>query len=178
MPPWMLWLVPALPIPLRLAVMILFALTPGRKLTPSELDRAGARAIILPMAGFSFSALLALVVLDASRTLKLQEPILLLLLSFLGYYSSLSLQSYKLWLWQDQLGTALREAASGWLLFSVVAIVNMARSSGSFAPLVTSLAVGVWSIDVLIRISIDFQILKTMEQGHDKRRSGRTREAP
>jgi hypothetical protein len=94
-------------------MMLKFSLLTDQAMTAAELDRQTARSIILPMAGFSFSALLALVVLDANRMQGLRTPILLLLLSFLAFYSSLNLQSYKIRRWEDQIATGLKETASG-----------------------------------------------------------------
>src|SRR5688572_18295865 len=122
-PVWALLLVPVAAIVLRLILLIKFCLTTDRAPTEDELDRKGNREIILPLAGFSFTALLALVVLDANRVAGLRWPILFLLLSFLGFYASLNLQAYKARRWHDQVATGLKEAAAGWLILSVVAIV-------------------------------------------------------
>ncbi len=126
MNPYLLFGVPLVAPVARMAMMLLFALTPNEILGDAEQDRGGNRAIILPLAGFSFSALLALVVLDSARVQGLRLPIGLLLASFLAFYTSLNLQSYKVRRWQDQLATGLKESGSGWLLMSVVAVVNTA----------------------------------------------------
>ena len=58
-PVWALLLVPVAAIVLRLILLIKFCLTTDRVPTEDELDRKGNREIILPLAGFSFTALLA-----------------------------------------------------------------------------------------------------------------------
>jgi hypothetical protein len=143
--------------------MAKFILLPMEPLSHAELDRAGARAIILPLAGFSFSALLALVVLDANRIEGLRSPIYLLLASFLAFYSSLNLQSYKVRRWEDQLATGLKEAGAGWLLLSVVAVVQASPAAGSYKTLVAAPAIVVWVADLAIRLTLDYRHLRDHE---------------
>jgi hypothetical protein len=163
-PTWLLFGLPTAAVVVRMGMMAMFVLLPSEVLKPAELDRAGNRAIILPLAGFSFSALLALVVLDATRVSGLRVPILLLLASFLAFYSSLNLQSYKIRRWEDQLGTALKEAGSGWLLFSVVAVVQSSPAGVGFTRVVALPAIAVWVIDFGVRILIDYHYLRDYQE--------------
>jgi hypothetical protein len=161
---WLLFTIPLVAPAARLGMMIKFALLPSTPLSASELDRATNRAVILALAGFSFSALLALAVLDAKRVAGLQDAIKLLLSSFLAFYSSLNLQSYKARRWEDQLATGLKEAASGWLLFSVVAVVSSSPSSENFKFIVAGSTLLVWLIDLGIRLRLDYFYLRETEK--------------
>ena len=164
MPDWVLFAVPVLAIAARGVLVLFNHRVATQVLPPAERDSDGHRAIILPLAGFSFTALLALVVLDAKRILELRIPILLLLLSFLGFYFTLNLQSYKAIRWHDQMGTALKEAASGWLLLSVVSIVNQSSSPVCFQLAVSLLSLAVWLFDFGVRYKIDFGYYHALEK--------------
>jgi hypothetical protein len=161
---WLLFGLPFIAPLARLGLMVNFALTPSEVLEPAEQDRAGNRAIIIPMIGFAFSALLALVVLDANRVRGLRLPVGMLMSSFLALYTALNLQSYKVLRWQDQLGTGLKEAGAGWLLLSVVAVVRAAAPDSTYFLLIACSAIVVWGADLVIRLSIDFSYLRDHER--------------
>jgi hypothetical protein len=162
-PSWVLFVAPALAIVLRTFLLVKFCLTSSAVPSEAELDRRGNRELILPLAGFSFTALLALVALDANRVSGLRGPILLLLLSFLGFYTSLNLQAYKVHRWQDQIATGLKEAASGWLILSVVAVVGTSPAVPAFRLGVSLLALAVWVLDFAIRYRIDYGYYRDTE---------------
>jgi hypothetical protein len=157
-------LIPCSAIISRLLIVARFKSMRNLVPTEAELDREGNRATILPLAGFSFTALLALVVLDASKVIGLRVSVLLLLLSFLGYYLSFNLQSYKARRWQDQLATALKEAASGWLLLSVVGVIQQAPASTLFKLSISLIALSVWLVDLAIRVVIDFRVYRDLSK--------------
>jgi hypothetical protein len=163
MPTWVLFFVPALAVVARGWMMLKFTMLTMQPMSTAELDRAGSRAIILPMAGFSFSALLALVVLETTRVASLRTPVQLLLASFLAFYSSLNLQSYKIRRWEDQLASGLKETGSGWLLLSVVAVVNSSPAGTGYKWGIGLVALGVWVVDLAVRLVLDYRYLRDLE---------------
>ncbi|MBW2620863.1 MAG: hypothetical protein JRC56_05985 [Deltaproteobacteria bacterium] len=77
-----------------------------------EQDRESHRSHILTLAGFSFTGLLAIAVLDATLVQDFRFAVYYLLVSFLCYLSALNFQGYKSKRWHDQLATALMDVAS------------------------------------------------------------------
>ena len=102
-------------------------------LTEEEQDREAHRSHILALAGFSFSGLLALVVLEAALLQGLHVAIYCLLLSFLFYMFALNLQGYKARRWQDQVATATMDVASLALILSVLSILHYQSFNRCFA---------------------------------------------
>lgn len=131
-------------------------------LTEDEQDREAHRTHILALAGFSFSALLALVILEATMRAQLQLAIYYLLVSFLCFLSALNIQGYKARRWQDQLGTALVDAATLSLVLSVVNVLYVQRlGSPRFAMLASAAALLAWVVDHVLRVRFQWAYLKT-----------------
>lgn len=124
------------------------------------------RSFILALAGFSFTGLLAIAVVDASIQQNLQLSVYYLLISFLSYLFALNLQSYKSHWWHDQLADLLIEAATLSLLLSVVAIIWSSKQPDGFKYLITCLAAAVWLLDHLIRLRLTWQYFKEREANH------------
>ena len=134
-------------------------------LLPAERDSETYRTIILALAGFSFTALLALTVVNATVSTQLQLPAYYLLFSFLCYFFTLNLQSYKFRRWHDQLSDALMGVASLALLLSVASVIATARPDSLDAWLTTTLVIGVWLIDHTIRALLNARFLTSRLKG-------------
>ena len=131
-------------------------------LCEDEQDREAHRAHILALAGFSFSGLLAVAVLDVTLMHDFRYAIYYLLLGFLCYLSALNLQGYKSRRWHDQFGTALVDIASLSLILSIISIIHLKEH---FTIILTILAILVWSADHLIRIRIQWNYLNEEKKG-------------
>ena len=107
------------------------------------------RAIIPTLAGFSFSALLALTVVDAKvGDINLQFTTYYTLLSFLSYLSAFNLQNYKLRKWHEQLDNALMEAASLSLLLAISSIILVSNDDRTLYKYgMVLLALGIWVVN-------------------------------
>lgn len=147
--------------------MVLFS-SPVRKsmkrsLETAERDSEAHRTLILALAGFSFSALLAVVVVDATTTSGTRPDfhltVFYLLISFLCYLVALNLQGYKFWGWQDWLSDALIEAASLSLLASVIALLWGSQYSLTIKVVCTVLATMAWSVDHVVRLRLMWKYL-------------------
>lgn len=143
-----------------------------------EQDREAHRSHILALAGFSFTGLLALAVLDATLRQDFRYAVYYLLVSFLCYLSALNLQGYKSKRWHDQFATALMDAASLSLIMSIISILNVQTFKASFAIGLTVLALLVWGADHFARIRIQSNFLKMKkeanENGRKKEQQGQT----
>jgi low temperature requirement protein LtrA len=135
-------------------------------LSKEELDKESHRTHILTLAGFSFSGLLAIVVLDVALRQDFHFSIYYLLMSFLGYLVALNLQSYKAKRWEDQIATAFMDIASLCLILSVLSILISQKFSPGFAYPLSILAISIWLIDHWLRLRFQWKYLK--EKGEKK----------
>lgn len=129
-----------------------------------ELDREAHRTFMLAMAGFSFSGLLAMVVLDTALRRDFHFAVYYLLLSFLCYLCAINLQSYKAKRWQDQAAAALKDAATLCLILSVLSILNSGGFETGFALVMSALAILVWFIDHFLRLRFLWIFLKGRQE--------------
>jgi hypothetical protein len=131
-------------------------------LTEDERDRETHRTIILALAGFSFTGLLALVVLEGALQQGLSVAIYCLLISFVSFIVSLNLQSYKFRYWHDQLGTAFIDAGTLALILSVLSILFTPHYDPLFATALSALALTAWVADHIIRLSLEVRIMRRL----------------
>jgi len=128
--------------------------------TEEEQDREAHRTHILALAGFSFSGLLALVVLEVAILQGFHIAIYCLSISFLFYLFALNLQGYKSKRWHDQMATAIVEAASLALMLSVLSILHFQNFSSGFALGLSALGLFVWLLDHFLRLGYQARYLK------------------
>lgn len=134
-------------------------------------DRDVQRGFVLSLAGFSFTAVAAMVVLDTTTQLKLQMPIWYVLVSFLAFMATLNLHAYKSSRWQNQLAEALHETGTLALILALVKLIFNASFDQGFQWCAALLALGVWSTDYLVRLWLDHRFLH--EKDLALRNSGR-----
>lgn len=145
-------LVPLTPLLTRGAISIVFYRFMSGSLTDTAKQRPENRSVILGMMGFSSASLLALTVVDANVATMTFYPVYYMLISFLGFYLALNIQSYKDHEWQGQLGAVLLDVATLSLLLSIVSIILLSNQDSFYKNLFTGLALGTWLIDHLIRL--------------------------
>ena len=133
-------------------------------LSEKEKDREAHRGYIMGLAGFSFSGLLALVLLDAVLRKGYLLSIYYLFMSFLAYLFALNMQSYKEKRWQDQLATASTDLASLCLILSIIGILLTQGFSHTFALWLSIVAISIWFVDHVFRISIVWKFLREKEK--------------
>lgn len=126
-------------------------------------DRDANRGYILSLAGFSFTAVAALIVLDATTKVTLQLPIWFVLVSFLSFLASLNLQSYKSTRWQNQLAAALLEAGTLSLVLAIIALLFGATFDRVFQFAAATLALLTWAVDHSVRLWIDNRYLTEVD---------------
>jgi len=131
-----------------------------------EQKREAHRSHILALAGFSFTGLLALVVLDSALSKDFHVAIYCLLVSFLSFLFALSLQGYKSKRWHDQLGTALMDAATFCLVLSVISILSSKTPGSRFFCVLSLATVGAWLLDHLARVRFQWKYLKAKKGGN------------
>lgn len=147
----------------RALLVIRFRGQMGEILTEEEQDREGNRALILAFAGFSFTGVTALIVLEPAIQQTITGAVFFLLVSFLAYLWALNLQGYKAYRWQSEAAGALVETGSLCLVLALVSLFVYSRFPRTFVILTSLLTLGVWLIDHVTRLRIDYQYLEARE---------------
>ncbi len=159
------YLAPLIPLLTRGLLCLTFRSEMSDVLDEEELDRESHRAHIMALAGFSFAALLALVVIDAALLHQnFQLPVYYLMVSFIFYMAALNLQGYKSRRWEDQVGTALMDAASLSLILSILSILFLNGFTPQFAWCISLLALSGWLIDHVIRLRLQSRFLASKKE--------------
>jgi hypothetical protein len=133
---------------------------------PSEeaQEREQQRAVILSLAGFSFTGIVALIILDATILPRLHFAVWFLLISFLAYTWSFNAQGYKSKRWQNEIAIGLLEAGGLSLVFAIVSILAASNFDSAFKLAGASLAVIVALSDLVIRARIETSYLFSLEK--------------
>ena len=156
--------IPFLPIITRLVIIFRHCNTMKEHLGEPELDKESHRANILILAGFSFSGLLAVTIVDSALRQSFSFAVYYLLISFLCYLLSSNMQSYKSKRWHDQLVTAITETASLSLILSILSILHSQAFDANFAVSLSVFAFSVWLVDHIIRLTLQEKYLKLKEE--------------
>ena len=164
MPPVEAYAVPLIPLAGRALLCTRWSWLMGDDLPEAAQDRDVQRGFVLSLAGFSFTAVAALIVLDTTVRVQLQLPIWYVLVSFLAFIATLNLHAYKSSRWQNQLAEALHEAGTLSLVLAIVALLFTTSFEAVFQWGATALALGVWASDYLVRLWIDHRFLMEMDR--------------
>src|SRR5215212_7564243 len=114
----------ALPMVTRSAQALSHRALLGMTLSEDQAARDSSRAVIIAIAGFSFTGVAGVAVLEsATRQKELQVPVAFFLFAFLLSIFALQLENYKFFVSRLLLSLFLIEAALLMLLIAIVAIV-------------------------------------------------------
>lgn len=153
------YFIPLLPLITRTVLCVLRRSTMNEHLPEEAQERDLQRTFILGLAGFSFTAVAGLAVLDSQVRIELQLATWFVLLSFLTFIFSLNLQSYKSTRLQNQIATAVLEIGTLSLMLALVALLCSASFDLIFQWIAVSVTLGLWSVDHVIRWVIEFNYL-------------------
>jgi hypothetical protein len=131
-------------------------------------ERDMQRSVVLALAGFAFTAAAALAVLDTGTRPGLQLSIWYALASFLSYMSSLSLQSYKYLIWQDQLATALIEVGSLSLMLTLLTLLFAAKLEPWFFWMAACVTLLAWTVDHGVKLRLFWRYMQALD-GRERR---------
>jgi hypothetical protein len=159
----LLHLAPLLPLFTRGLLMLRFWKQMTTILPEEALEREQSRSLILSLAGFSFTGLLALVILDSALREKFYLSIFYLLASFLAYMWAFNLQGYKANRWQSSAAIGLIESGTLSLLLSVMGILWLPAFDRGFSISLSLLAAFVWGLDHILRLSFEWRYLSLRE---------------
>ncbi len=156
-----LYIVPFIPFITR----SLFIILPYRKIICKNLEKEQPqpethRNFISILSGFTFSALLAIVILQKTSSYNLTMIIYYLFLSFICYYFSFNIQSYKSSILQDQIGDTFINTASLSLILSIIACLLSTKPYHGIYTFLILFSLLIWTIDHIIRLGIECRYLK------------------
>ena len=146
---------PLLPMATRLLLAVRWSWLMFVDLPELAQERDAQRGYILSLAGFSFTAVAGLIVLDSTLKVKLQLPIWFVLTSFLAFLASLNMQAYKSTRWQNQLAASLRECGTLSLISALCSLLLAAPFDPFFQGAASFLAALTWLIDHAVCLRID-----------------------
>lgn len=156
----LLYAVPFVPVLTRLCLAVRYRKQMRDVLSDAERQVETHRALIVAMMGFSFSALLALTIVDArAADINLGFPVFCLLVSFLAYFLAFNIQAYKFFRWLDLASDALIGAATLSLMLCLAAVAfaydaHRGEHHGLHWLAIAVPAVIVWAIDDFVRLSL------------------------
>ena len=148
------YLIPVFPLVVRSIFAIKIRKHLKDTLGEEESDRSEIRSYVLALGGFSFTALIALAVLEPNIQQDLQLPIYYVFISFLCYLFALNLQGYKSKRCTDLLSDTLLETASLCLIFTILSLLFVSRLDVIFMYSISILSILIWLLDFIIRIRI------------------------
>jgi hypothetical protein len=134
-------------------------------LTKAEMAREPTRAFVLALAGFSFTGLMGISVLDNISRHNFTVQVFYLLVSFLCYLNALQLQDYKFLLLREIISDTLIDIATLCLICSAVSLVIAADYGKGFKAVILCIALLGWAIDHSIRIRYIWQDYNAIRKG-------------
>lgn len=161
-----LFYAPLVPLATHGIVVARFHRQMSEVLSEDEQDREAHRALILAFAGFSFTGVTALIVLEPTVQQNLRDAVFFLLVSFLTYLWALNIQGYKAARWHGEAAAALAETGSLSLVLALISLLITSEFESAFVSLTGFLALGVWTIDHVTRLRIDWCYLLARERKH------------
>jgi hypothetical protein len=152
--PGFYWL-PLLPLATR-GLFVVWPFQGELQCNPDEEQQARDehRGYAINLAGFTFSAFLAVALLGATTQAGLSVTVYYLLLSFLGYFASICIQSYKAQLWQDQIGTIALDIGTLSLLLAISSVLYVGALTLTMSLILTFIVAATWTTDHVIRLYI------------------------
>jgi hypothetical protein len=129
-----------------------------------EQDRASHMALILSLAGFSFTGLVGLIVVDATLRLSYKIAIYYLFISFLSFLFSLNVQGYKSSRWHDQISTGIMDSGSLSLILAAAYLIYNQHYEPVFSWSLIALSFIAWITDHAIRLKLPWQFHKEKEK--------------
>ena len=166
----LVYVAPVLPLVTRAVLIIRFWGQMRDILPEAEQDREGNRALILAFAGFSFTGVTALIVLEPTIKQTVSGAVFFLLVSFLAYMWALNLQGYKAYRWQGEAAAALVDTGAMCLVLALISLLVFSSFTFPFILATSSLASGVWLVDHYTRLRIDYVYLGARERQREAHR--------
>jgi len=164
-------LLPLSPLLTRGALILTFRGPMRDRVNEQAKQRAENRTLATGLMAITFAGLVALTIVNAQLGTILFLPVYYMLISFLGLLVVFNIQSYKEYEWISMLADAFMDLAILSMLLSIIGIFLSSKQPAQQAQqaqqafytyLFAGLALGVWLIDHLARLYIEWNILYGM----------------
>lgn len=146
------YLAPVFPLAVRIGLMWKFKRFMHESLSVEEQQQEEHRTVILALAGFSFTAALALPAYGVSAGVDVLLPTFYVVLSFLCYLAALNAQAYKYTRWHDQIASGLADVASFCLLAATIGMASLLKPPRPYLYFLVFAACAVWGVDLVTRV--------------------------
>jgi hypothetical protein len=143
-----------------------------KKALGKDSSRDSVRSVVGLLAGFSFSSLVALMVLDDAVQIKFERSILFLIVSFLSYLSAMNLQGLKLRRWHDEVATGFIESGSFSLILSLGFSLLDSGLPWEMSSLVFFIGCSLLLFDVVVRLTLMRSYLSRVQARLDRASGG------
>lgn len=146
-------LIPLLPLLPRIGIAIQYKDLWCRELTQSERNTDPTRTLALGIAELSFAGVVGITVLSDANLLKRLEPAMFyLIVTFLCYFLTLSIQGYKLWLLLDIVSDTVMDIGSVSIIAFIFSFLWVSTYSQEFKVLAVFITAVAWLSDYVARL--------------------------
>lgn len=152
---WLLWLLPFLPIIIRLTAFSNFPQYWAEVISEEERDAESGRVLSLTLCGFSVSALFVLIATNpgfVEKKIDIEVPTFYMLMSAVALFGAFSMEAYKHRRWQQQLCLGLEDAGRFSLLASIGALMWVSQFSTRLRTIVVLVCTLTWGGDFFHRL--------------------------
>jgi hypothetical protein len=144
----MLHLAPILPVATRSALVLRYPLESQRKPPDQAMQRDVGRNFSLALAGFSFAAVFALIVVAAQGVrLPLELPLYFSFLSFVAFLAAVGLEGHKATVRGDLIADGLREAGVLSLLMGLAVLLYASDFHAFYRYGLPTIGLAAWAWD-------------------------------
>ncbi len=157
---WFFYVSLLLPLTIRFFVMWKFRLKLSLLLSEEERAREIYRPYIYAYLAISTAVLLALTIANAKGEIHLKDAVFCAVISFIGFELALSMQTYKFKEFQHQLIEGIIDTARLALFLTVIAVLHSVYGLNIFSTIIMTLLTASYSMDFIIKLRYNWQILK------------------
>lgn len=156
------YLLPALPIPVRIILAVIFRTDMRRPLVPESDAKAEARSVALALAAISFTGFIALAILNVSPQDCVAMAMYYFVWSFVSVSWSVYVRAYAARVRELSLAYAFLESSMLALMLSLVALSHLVPGRGPMHYLAFAAVAG-WLADFVLRIILELRDLRTRQ---------------
>lgn len=159
---FLLFCLPLLPFFVRMFVWFFLWKKLQIVLKPAVANREHSQGVVLSLAGFSFTALMGLAVVDATTKQELQYAVYFSLTSFLSFFWAYGIQAYKKNFLHDQIADTFVQAANLSLMLVIITVLSSTLGWTTMTICITFIVLATWLFDFLIRTLVDYGMFQDM----------------
>lgn len=156
------WLIPSIPLVLRMVMQSYFWEYWREVLSDGERDAESGRVLSLTLCGFSVSALFVLIATNPTfvkERIDIELPTFYMLISSVGLFGAFSVEAYKHRRWQQQLCLGLEDVGRFSMLASIASLMWVSQFSERLKIIVAVVCASIWAFDFIHRLVLWIEYL-------------------